>query len=70
MPDRPTIAPPGSDLTPRELEVIDAYRRLGTMPAVARELGISPFTVREHLANARSRRGVHRTWQLFTDQAA
>jgi hypothetical protein len=52
------------------VQVIDAYRRRGTYDAAAVELGISVFTVREHLANARSRRGVHWTWQLFTDRAA
>lgn len=70
MPDRQTVAPPGSALTPREQECVDAYRRLGSYDAVSAELDISVFTVREHLANARSRRGVHRTWELFTDRAA
>ena len=64
------VAPPGSPLTPRELEVIDAYRVAGTYEGAADLLGISVFTVREHLANARSRRAVHRTWQLFVERAA
>jgi DNA-binding CsgD family transcriptional regulator len=64
------IAPPGTPLTPRELEVIEAYRRHGSYDATAIALGLSIFTVREHLANARSRRRVHRTWQLFGDNLA
>lgn len=63
--DRESIAPPGSPLTVRELQVIAAYRKHKTYAAAAAALGISEHTVKEHLANARSRRGVHRTWELF-----
>ena len=70
MSDRPTVAPPGSQLTDREIEVVEAYRRRGSYDGAASELGISLSTVREHLANARSRRGVRKTWQLFTTNAA
>jgi DNA-binding CsgD family transcriptional regulator len=54
---RPTLAPFGTPLTAREVEVVHAYRRLASYDAVAFELGISKNTVRQHLANARSRRG-------------
>lgn len=70
MTHRTVIAPPGSPLTERELEVIEAYRDTGSYDGAAIRLGISVFTVREHLANARSRRRVHKTWQLFEDIAA
>lgn len=63
--DRATIAPPGSPCTVRELQVIAAYRRHKSYRGAASELGISEHTVKEHLANARSRRGVHWTWELF-----
>ena len=62
---RALIAPPGTPLTRRELEVVAAYRKRGSYDGAAAELGISIFTVREHLANARSRMGVSRTWQIF-----
>ena len=63
--DRASIAPPGSPLTRREREVVEAYREHKTYHAAAEALGVSVFTVKEHLASARSRRGVHRTWELF-----
>jgi DNA-binding CsgD family transcriptional regulator len=68
--DRTTIAPLGSPLTARELEVIAAFREHKSYRAAAAALKISESTVKEHLANARSRRGVHRTWELFTGATA
>jgi DNA-binding CsgD family transcriptional regulator len=65
--DRNSAAPLGSPLTRREREVIAAMREHVTYQATADALGISPFTVKEHLANARSRRGVRRTWELFAE---
>jgi DNA-binding CsgD family transcriptional regulator len=63
--DRRSVAPPGSPLTDRELQVIAAIREHVTYREAAGALGISEFTVKEHLANARSRCGVRRTWELF-----
>jgi DNA-binding CsgD family transcriptional regulator len=65
--DRNSAAPLGSPLTPRELQVIAAFRDHVTYRDTAASLGISEFTVKEHLANARSRRGVRRTWELFAE---
>jgi DNA-binding NarL/FixJ family response regulator len=62
---RQAIAPPGTPLTRREREVVEAYRKRGSYDGAAEELGISVSTVREHLASARSRRRVRKTWQIF-----
>jgi DNA-binding NarL/FixJ family response regulator len=70
MSDPADVAPFGSPLSAREIEVIEAYRRLGSYEAVALELEIVVGTVRVHLANARSRRGVRKSWQLFGELAA
>lgn len=59
----PTMTP--RRLTERELEVIKAYRRRGSYEGAAIELDLSVHTVKIHLANARKRCGVRRTWQLF-----
>lgn len=52
-------------LTPRELEVLQAYRETGSLKAAAAACGMSEHTARNHLANARLRCGAEKTWQLF-----
>lgn len=44
-------------LTPREVQVLSALRRLCSQKAVARELGLSVKTVEAHCYNARFRMG-------------
>ncbi len=44
-------------LTPREVETLAAYCRLGSYKAVAFRLGISPRTVKQHLAVVRGKLG-------------
>jgi DNA-binding CsgD family transcriptional regulator len=51
-------------LTDRELEVLRAYVRAGSAKVAAHELGLSPHTVKAHLARARERAGVDATVQL------
>ena len=70
MSDRASVAPPGSPLTPAELRVIRAMRRCDTIAEAARLLGLSPNTVKEHLANARSRTRVRSTHRLLVEVAA
>ena len=45
-------------LTPREIEVVEAYIRLGTRKAVAYELRLSPNTVRNYHSNIMRKLGV------------
>jgi two-component system, NarL family, nitrate/nitrite response regulator NarL len=45
-------------LTPREREILVLLAKLGTQRMVARELGISWSTVKNHLVNAREKLGV------------
>ena len=52
-------------LTPRELECIEAVRKHGNLKDAADSLEIEYATLRAHLASARSKRGVKRTWMLF-----
>ena len=53
----------GRDLTPRQLATVQAHLWLGTQGA-AEKLGITPSTVKSHLAAARARIGVNTTAQL------
>lgn len=46
------------DVTPRQLACFRAILTTGTPKAAADELGISPLTLRNHLAEARIRLGV------------
>jgi DNA-binding CsgD family transcriptional regulator len=41
----------GSQLTVREREILSLFAAGMSAPAIGRSLGISPFTVRRHLAN-------------------
>lgn len=50
--------------TCREVEVLAAVVATGSEKAAAHQLGISPATVKSHLANARSKAGVDTTMQL------
>lgn len=52
-------------LTARERECIEAVHRHGSEKAAALALGISVHTLRSHLANARAKAGVTKTWMLF-----
>lgn len=70
MTDLATVAPFGSPLTPAERRVIQVMRTADSYEHAARLLGISPNTVRNHLANARSRMGVKTTRQLIVRVAA
>jgi DNA-binding CsgD family transcriptional regulator len=45
-------------LSPRQLACLDLLSRGNTIPEAARELGISPRTVEQHLGDACSRLGV------------
>jgi DNA-binding NarL/FixJ family response regulator len=61
-------ADPGTvdfDLTGREIEVIRLVRRGLTNKEVAKQLGISPSTVKKHLHNVLAKHGIHRRRQLF-----
>jgi len=51
------------DLTPRQLAIVQAHLWLGTQGA-AEKLGISPATVKSHMAAARARMGVQTEAQL------
>ena len=60
---------PDEPLTIREQQCVDAVRRAGNEKDAAKQLGISPHTVHEHLRKARQKRDVTRTWMLFEDAA-
>ena len=66
----PPLARYGTPLTPAELRVIEVMRECDTEAEAARILGLSRHTVHNHLANARSRRGVRSTRRLLTLVAA
>lgn len=53
-------------MTPREWEVVDLLMRGGRVATIARDLGISPVTVRNHLASIFSKAGVHSQAELVT----
>jgi DNA-binding NarL/FixJ family response regulator len=50
--------------TDREVSVVAAVIAAGSEKAAAHRLGLSPSTVKHHLANARSKVGVTTTAQL------
>lgn len=52
-------------LTPRELECLLTYARIGDYGETARELGISRYTLRNHLSTARQKLGVDSTIQAL-----
>ena len=63
-----------TSLTDHEMDVLLAYARLGTYAAVAEEFGISRHTVRNLLAEVRSKLVVDTTiqalWVVTTGEAA
>lgn len=58
-----TINPGFSRLTPRELECLRALRENGEAKLAARAVSISLTTFNEHLAKARKKLGVGRSWE-------
>lgn len=50
-------------ITVRELEVLGAYVREGSMSRAARSLGLSTHTVDKHLEHVRAKLGVRTTIQ-------
>ena len=56
-------ASPAAAVTARQLACVQAHITTGTMKAAANVLGISPFTVRNHLEAVRLRLGVETTEQ-------
>jgi DNA-binding NarL/FixJ family response regulator len=59
--------PLGSPLTPRELEVLDAYAELGKWARVAERLGITLQTVKNHAMHAHARLGVDTTIEALRE---
>jgi DNA-binding CsgD family transcriptional regulator len=55
---------PGGCATEREVGVVAAVLVAGSEKAAAHRLGLSPSTVKHHLANARSKVGAETTAQL------
>ena len=55
---------PAERATDREVVVVAAVLLAGSEKAAAYRLGLSPSTVKHHLANARSRVGAETTAQL------
>lgn len=51
------------NITPRQAEILQALAEHGERKLIARELGISPMTVKVHVAEAISRMGVGTTVQ-------
>ena len=64
MSDSETVARYGTPLTPAERRVIEAMRECDTYAECAALLGLSTHTIKNHLANARSRLGVRSTRRL------
>lgn len=60
-----TIDTADSDLTEREVEVMQLVRRGMTNKEIGSNLGISPNTVKKHLHNALVKHGILRRRQLF-----
>lgn len=52
-------------LSPREREVLDAFARLGRIAGVAKQLCISPHTVRKHVKAIYRKLGVHSQAELL-----
>lgn len=57
----PRPVAPGSSPTPAELAALQAYLDAGGVKAAAHRLGVAPSTVKNHLANVRSRVGARTT---------
>jgi DNA-binding CsgD family transcriptional regulator len=57
---RPAV---GSPITPSELRVIRTYLVTGSTKAAAAALGVAESTIKNHLANARTRLNVSTTAQ-------
>jgi DNA-binding NarL/FixJ family response regulator len=57
----PRQAPAGTSPTPAELAALQAYLDAGGVKAAAHRLGVTPSTVKSHLANVRSRVGARTT---------
>jgi DNA-binding NarL/FixJ family response regulator len=55
---RPPVAPPSDPLTAREREVLDLLARGQTNPEIARELIITPHTVKVHVEHILAKLGV------------
>ena len=64
-------APPRSAghqvLTPRELEVVRLLLANGRVVSIAEELGVSPYTVRNHLRSIYRKLGVHSQVELIRE---
>ena len=66
-PERPPTARPGSSLTSREIEALAARDAADTDAEAARALGVSLWTLRSHLRNARSKLRVRTTQRAIRD---
>ena len=71
MPATVAAGPPAADcaadrplVTPRQLAVVEAYIATGSVKEAATLLGISTYTLADHLRLARARYGVGTTTQL------
>lgn len=53
------------NLSPRGLEIMDAYSRGSSSKAIAKTLYISPETVRTHIKNIYEKLGIHKKQDLF-----
>ena len=62
----PTPAISGFSLTPRELEVLRLLARGAETPEIARELGISSTTVRNHIQHLLEKLGAHTRLQVVS----
>lgn len=59
------IGDQGEPLTPRETEVLDLLRRGLTNRQIADRLGVSPNTVKKHLAHIFDKKGLHGRRQML-----
>jgi DNA-binding NarL/FixJ family response regulator len=74
LPAAPPSGPSGVALTARELDIVRALARGGTNADIARDLHISPGTVKTHVANVQAKLGVRNrvgiaAWAWSTGQA-
>jgi two-component system response regulator DesR len=56
--EQPTEAPACDPVSPRERDVLHAFAAGATNPAIARELGLSPNTVKQHASSIFRKLGV------------
>ncbi|MCU1485331.1 MAG: Response regulator containing a CheY-like receiver domain and an DNA-binding domain [Actinomycetia bacterium] len=61
----PTLARPDTDLSPRQLEILDRLLDGSRVPTIARELFVSQSTVRNHLSVIFRKFGVHSQVELI-----